>query len=748
METWASPATVRLVLDIGTHKVLGLAVREKPGDGPSGVEVLASCFVRHHTRSMRDGQVHDVPAVGRTLRQVKERLEAALGVTFTHAHIAAAGRALRTVRGRAEQSHTSHVAVTEEMNRQLEWEAVADAQFALISSLPKGEQSHGFYCIAHTVTGAWLDGDPIGRLVGQRGSRLAVEVLATFLPGAVVDSLEGALGYADLEMASLTLEPIAALEALVPDTMRHLNLVLIDVGAGTSDIAMTGQGTVQAYAMVPEAGDAITETVARELLLDFTVAEQAKRQVSAGGTAVVENVLGEPVELTASLLREITQDAVRRLASRIAAEIHQWAVAPPDAVLLVGGGSQTPGLIEALAAALDMAPARVSIRNRRAVRLAFGGDDLQGPDVITALGIALLAVRGTQLPPVRVRVDGRPVCLFLPDRCTVREAARIAGLPLHRLTGRMGSGLTITVNGELQVIPGTRGTAAAVHVNGEPASLDTVLRNQDEVQLGEALDGEPPVLTVRTLVERWRAAQSGDDRRAPVRIQFENTWQDLPILVRRNGLAAQLDELVQDRDELEIRFPRTAAELLEAVGRRLPSRDVRCQVNGRTIACRTGAVLLRNGEPASPGDPVRDGDRWDWEPGQQVTVRDAVTAAGVSLERTIQVTLNGEPVSVAVPADVLRNGAPAALDDPVWEGDRIEVVSAGSVPLYQLLPHAGIGAEELVLGRRVLIQVGGVPAGYTAPVRDGDVIAIRFVPDQEGFSGDGRTNGQAHRRLS
>ncbi|MFS8544181.1 MAG: hypothetical protein LOD91_10145, partial [Limnochordales bacterium] len=94
MGSAAAPAAPRLVLDIGTHKVLGLAVRKRAGDGAGGVEVLASCFLRHHGRAMRDGQVHDVPAVARTLRRVKENLEAAVGVAFSHAHIAAAGRAL------------------------------------------------------------------------------------------------------------------------------------------------------------------------------------------------------------------------------------------------------------------------------------------------------------------------------------------------------------------------------------------------------------------------------------------------------------------------------------------------------------------------------------------------------------------------------------------------------------------------------------------------------------------------------
>ncbi|MCP6657801.1 rod shape-determining protein, partial [Klebsiella pneumoniae] len=74
--------------------------------------------------------------------------------------------------------------------------------------------------------------------------------------------------------------PIAAINVLIPTTMRHLNLVLIDVGAGTSDVAITRDGSVIAYGMVPFAGDEITEAISQQFLLDFNVAETVKRQSS------------------------------------------------------------------------------------------------------------------------------------------------------------------------------------------------------------------------------------------------------------------------------------------------------------------------------------------------------------------------------------------------------------------------------------------------------------------------------------
>src|SRR5690606_252518 len=142
------------------------------------------------------------------------------------------------------------------------------------------------------------------------------------------------------------------------------------------------------------------------------------------------------------------------------------AARPPepaiDAVLLVGGGSHTPGLPQTLARRLGVCESRIAVRDRRAVRDVSGEEQLAGADVVTALGIALRAVRGKEMPPVRVRVNERPVSLFQPDRCTVREAARIAGVPSGQLMGRPGPGITVTLNGDVTPLPGARGRPATV----------------------------------------------------------------------------------------------------------------------------------------------------------------------------------------------------------------------------------------------------------------------------------------------
>ena len=74
--------------------------------------------------------------------------------------------------------------------------------------------------------------------------------------------------------------------------MRRLNVVLVDIGAGTSDIAITDKGTVVAYGMVPTAGDEITEALSDHYLLDFPIAETAKRQMHTSDEILIQDILG------------------------------------------------------------------------------------------------------------------------------------------------------------------------------------------------------------------------------------------------------------------------------------------------------------------------------------------------------------------------------------------------------------------------------------------------------------------------
>ena len=263
-------------LDIGTRSVVGLVGEQTD----SGINVIAVERQEHKTRSMLDGQIHDVQEVANVLAAVTQRLADQVG-PLKKVSVAAAGRALCTVKTEVELDCSNRGTLTTEDERALELAAIQAAQHQLATGSAVDDPT-SYYCVGYSVVRFVLDGTPFKTLVLQRGKVSSIEVIATFLPRQVIDSLQAAVELVGLEIETLTLEPIAAISVLIPATMRHLNLTLVDVGAGTSDVAITRDGSVIGYGMVPHAGDEITEALSQEYLLDFKVAESLKRQL--GGT--------------------------------------------------------------------------------------------------------------------------------------------------------------------------------------------------------------------------------------------------------------------------------------------------------------------------------------------------------------------------------------------------------------------------------------------------------------------------------
>ena len=135
---------------------------------------------------------------------------------------------------------------------------------------------------------------PMSNLENHKAKIIAADLIATFLPDDVVDGLYKAVELAGLEVANLTLEPIAAMAVAIPQMYRMLNIALIDVGAGTSDISITKDGSIVAYGMLPVAGDCLTEDIARHCLVDFTTAEMIKRGIEHSDTVEYKDIMGLP----------------------------------------------------------------------------------------------------------------------------------------------------------------------------------------------------------------------------------------------------------------------------------------------------------------------------------------------------------------------------------------------------------------------------------------------------------------------
>lgn len=634
-------------LDVGTRKVAGLVLVP----GKKGYHIRAAAIVEHQQRAMLDGQIHDIPQVALAIQAVKEQLEKKLHMPLKEAAVAAAGRALKTQRATAGEEISPATEISSQDVLALEAAAVQEAEKRLLTA---GENQAAYHCVGYSVVGYTLDGHPIGNLVGQRGRHMGTEVIATFLPRVVVDSLVASLQRAGLTMASLTLEPIAASAVAVPAAMRGLNLVLVDIGAGTSDIAITGQGTITGYAMVPSAGDEITEALAEALLLDFHTAEAVKRQLLKNASITFTDIVGQKRTLPATAITEVIKPAVAELARQIANQIILLNGRAPQAVLLVGGGSLTPGLPEALAGQLEIPPDRVAVRGREVLNDISGAKNLQGPQAITPIGIAITALKQESLGLARVIVNGRPVHFLAGQQVTVTQALLAAGIPARTLYGRPGKGLGVEVNGRLTFLRGQPGQPGTILVNNSPATLDATVRPGDEIQVIPGRDGADACGTVGDLVPEL----------APITITFNGRQVTLEPLITMNGNQVDYDTPIEDQARITYEPLDTVAQVLVRLGE--PLKD----------------TILLNGQPVRPEAPIKDGDNL-------VT---GVEAAG----KVITIILNGRPVTLKVQAtevlftDIFNyldfpltpppgrkklvmevNGHPAEFTTPLAAGDQV-----------------------------------------------------------------------------
>lgn len=697
-------------LDIGTRSVVGLVGEQTT----SGIDILAVERQEHNTRAMLDGQIHDVPEVAQVLANVKSRLESRIG-QLRKVSVAAAGRALCTVKATAEIDCSSRGALTTEDERTLELAGIQAAQQQLATSKAVTDPT-GYYCVGYSVVRFSLDETTFKSLVGQRGKSAGIELIATFLPRQVIDSLHSAIAAADLDMATLTLEPIAAINVLIPPTMRHLNLALVDVGAGTSDVAITREGTVIGYGMVPFAGDEITEAISQAYLLDFTVAEMLKRKLGGKTKSVsFTDVLGMVQKVSPSEIVERISPVVGELAQAIAAQILALNTTPPQAVLLVGGGSLTPRLPEAVAQALDIAPTRVAIRRPDSIEgIGKIPAELCAPDGVTPLGILKLA-NGNTLNFMQVSLNNQPLRLFNLGKLTVSDAMLVAGIEVRSLNGRPGLGITVTVNGQKKSLPGSHGQAGRILVNNEEASFSHPLAEGDTITVTKGNDGHSPCPTIAEIATIPPA----------ITVIIEDELFHIEPIITVNGKPASASTKLKDRDEVSCRPAATLTEIFTTIGRSVEPAEFRYTINGAERSFSRWPKFTLNQAAATLSSAVRDNDIIGIHLGEPPTVAELL-GFGEDTNAYCQVLFNGVKCPVPLRRQTVQlDGKTVELSRVVPPGAVIDFTAYEIKPtVSDVLLAADFDPKTLPATGRIDILVNGQLAEYTTPVKNGDNVDV------------------------
>lgn len=537
-------------LDIGTRNVVG-TVGYQTDDKEF---VVTAQYVREHeTRAMLDGQIHDIGRVAKTIKEVKDELEKQTGQPLEEVCIAAAGRVLKTVTTHVEYEYAQESVVTGEDVHTLDLLGIEKAQEALKEV---NDTSYKFYCVGYSTVKFFLNDEVFISLEGHKANKIGEDIIVTFLPEDVVDGLYAAVGQAGLSVANMTLEPIAAINVAIPENYRMLNIALVDVGAGTSDISITRDGSIIAYGMIPHAGDELTEVIVQHFLVDFNMAESIKLQSTTSDTVTYKDIMSIEHTIPAQDVWDVAAPVVDNIAQEVSTKIRELnGDKTVSACFVVGGGGKIHGFTEKLAEDLDLPEERVALRGEEVLGdVTFEQEDIKkDPLLVTPIGICL-NYYDQRNNFIMVRFNGERIKLYDNNRLTIVDAALQAGFPNDELFPKRGTPINFTVNGVARLVRGEAGDGAVVTMNGKPASINTPLEPNSEIVIEPSTAGEAAV---------YKISQLDEYNHSVITFIINGRRVSCPRFVQVNGELEPEDYSIRENDVIETRNYYTVRQIAQ-----------------------------------------------------------------------------------------------------------------------------------------------------------------------------------------
>ena len=696
-------------LDIGTRSIVGVV-----GYLEHNIfHIAAMAQAEHDTRSMLDGQIHDIYKVGDTIRRVKNDLERQLGFTLTDVCIAAAGRVLKTIKSSADVEFEDETRVNSEHIYSLNLLAVEKAH----SIINENSDDVKYYCVGNTPITYKLNSFEISSLEGHKANKIGVTLIATFLPEEVVDGLYESVEYAGLHVASLTLEPIAAMNIAIPEQYRLLNIGLIDVGAGTSDICITKDGSVIAYGMIPLAGDELTEVIAKHYLVDFNTAEKIKLEASKKikGLVTFKDIMGLTQKVQASEVRTVTAPVIEKMAKECASKIKELnGRKSVNAVFVVGGGGKMRGYTDKVAACLGIAKERVAVRGEEVLTTVDFGDTGFMKDSLYVTPVGICTNYYTQKNSfVFVNVNNERIKMYDNNHLTVVDAVMQIGFPNDKLFPRRGEELEFTVNGKSRLVRGTPGEGAEVFLNGKRANLNSRIEQNDVIEVHESTAGEPAHITIGQL----------EEYNSTITFIVNDKKVICPRFAYVNGELKSEFYDIQSKDSIQMESYYTVEQLFTFLDYDISMCDVYVNndlADNDTLVYENFNIKTvdinesRSGAYGNISDfSENDSDNSDTSDQSPSDVSDSSSNNGKASDEGSGNDLQNEEMSeTKAPVDivVLINGTPVTLKG------KSEYILVDLFQFYEFDLSKPQG--------NVVLNLNGETGEYTAPLKDGDVIDL------------------------
>jgi cell division protein FtsA len=364
-------------LDVGTTKICAVVLERSA----EGMEILG--IGTHPSRGLRKGVVIDIEATTDSIRKAVDEAELMAGCEINAVYAGIAGGHIES------RNEIGMIAIKDREVKASDVRRVIEQAQAV--AIPADRE------VLHVIPQEYeIDGqDGIKHPVGMSGVRLIASVHIVTAAVTSAQNVVKCCNKAGLNVIDIVLEPLASAEAVLSPDERELGVALVDMGGGTTDIAVFRHGSIKHSAVLSLAGYHLTNDAAVGLRTPFDQAERLKRRYGCAAPRflpsdellVVPSVGGfQPSEVSRKELAGFLEPRVEEILTLVREEIRRAGLlgAIPSGVVVTGGSSALEGLPE-------LAEEIFELPTRRGVPRGIGGltDRVQGPEFATGVGLAL-----------------------------------------------------------------------------------------------------------------------------------------------------------------------------------------------------------------------------------------------------------------------------------------------------------------------------------------------------------------------
>lgn len=719
-------------LDIGTRSIVGTVGYK---NSTNGFVAVAQVAIEHETRAMIDGQIHDIGQVAATISKIKEQLEKMTGRTLQQVCIAAAGRVLKTVEADATMSFSNETVVTNEHIYTLNMLGVENAYDILRKEMASDDVK--FYCVGYSVKQYYQNDYPISNLEGHKATQIRTEIIATFLPDEVVDGLYAAVERAGLYVANLTLEPIAAINVAIPEKFRLLNIALVDVGAGTSDISITKDGSIIAYGMIPFAGDELTETIAKKYLTDFTEADHMKCASTYADEVEYHDIMGLSQKIPSQEIIDTVADTVKMITQNVSDRIKELNGGKPvSAIFVVGGGGKVGGFVENLAQFQGLPKERVALRGAEVLRdVTFLQKNIEVDSLlVTPIGICLNYYEQKN-NFIFVTVNDERIKLYDNNKLTIMDAAMQVGYPNEDLFPKRGKTITYYVSGEKRMARGENGEAAVVLLNGHETGINTPIASNDKIEIQASTRGKDAGMQVGKLPEF----------KSTLTFIFNGKTITCSRFVSVNDILVSEFHEIQDEDHVEILDFYTLKQVMELMDilkygnvkvNNMPATPDTKVYDNFMIACdieesgtesqfrteESTDTSFSSVEQTEESEQINETEQTEQT---NETEQNEQTNETEQKEQTQEAGLEEPQAAKREIGDDPKSGSIHDLNITV-NGEMVSLKGKKQYIVVDILDFYPVDTS-VAHGNRLLTAVNGMECDFTYPLREGDAVRIEWV---------------------